>query len=69
MPMENIPSGVFVLVHPKEWMDKYGVKLWLDKLWSWSPGGLLKEGVLLVWDQFRAHKTENTKKRVEKLRT
>ena len=39
-------------------MDGEGMKLWLEKVWSESPGGRLKKPSLLVCDQFKAHVTE-----------
>jgi len=45
------------------------MKLWLDKLWSKHPGGLLKKQSLLVCDQFKAHVTESTKRLATKLKT
>jgi len=36
-------------------MDGEGMKLWLEKVWSKSPGGLLKKPSLLVCDQHKAH--------------
>lgn len=69
MPKDKIPAGVLVHVHPKGWMDKAGVKLWLERVWSWSHGGLLKKPALLLWDQFRAHKTEAMKKILQQLKT
>ena len=68
-PKESIPPGIFIHVHPKGWMDEDGVKLWLDKVWSRRPGGLIKKTSLLVWDQFRAHLTQATKNRVHNLNT
>ena len=69
MPKDKIPAGVLVHVHPKGWMDEAGVQLWLEKVWSQRPGGLLKKPALLVWDQFRAHTTEATKKKLQQLKT
>ncbi|KAG7161465.1 hypothetical protein Hamer_G026684, partial [Homarus americanus] len=46
-----------------------GVKVWLDKVWSKRPGGLLPKNSLLVWDQFSAHTTENTKRLAKGLNT
>jgi len=47
-------------VHSTGWMDGEGMKLWLDKVWSKRPGGLLKKPPLLVCDQFKAHVTDST---------
>ncbi|KAG7168423.1 hypothetical protein Hamer_G002466, partial [Homarus americanus] len=38
---EKLPNGIHVIVQPKGWMDGEGVKVWLDKVWSKRPGGLL----------------------------
>ena len=43
------------------WTDGEGMKLWLQKVWSKRPGGLLKKPSLLVCDQFKAHVTINKK--------
>ncbi|CAG8649615.1 11957_t:CDS:1, partial [Funneliformis caledonium] len=29
---KNLPSGIIVLMHPKGWMDKSGMKTWFDKV-------------------------------------
>ena len=50
-------------------MDGEGVKLWLEKVWSKCPGGLLKKPSLLVCDQFKPHVTESTKMLATKLKT
>ncbi|KAG7159024.1 Pogo transposable element-like 45 [Homarus americanus] len=50
-------------------MDEGGMKLWIDKVWSRRPGGLLKKPALLVWDQFRAQRTELVKRKVGQLKT
>jgi len=44
------------------------MKLWLKKVWSKRPGGLLKKPSLLVCSQFKAHVTESTKKLATKLK-
>ena len=56
-------------VHDKRWMDENGMTLWIDKVWSKRPGGLLKKSSLLVLDQFRAHITETTKKNFKEVKT
>jgi len=51
-------------------MDGEGKKLWLEKVWSKCPGGLLKKKPsLLVCDQFKAHVTESIKRLATKLKT
>ena len=62
MPNEAILRGVIVHVHDKGWMDKNGMKIWIEKVWSRRPAGLLRKPALLVLDQFRAHITEAAKK-------
>ena len=56
-------------VHDKGWMDENCIRLWIDKVWSKRPGGLLKKYSLLVLDQFRAHITETTKKNFKEVKT
>jgi len=56
-----IPHGIYVHVHSKGWMDGEGMKLWLEKVWSTCPGGLLKKPSLLMCDQLEAHKRINKK--------
>jgi len=45
------------------------MKLWLEKVWSKCPGGLLKIPSLLVCDQFKALLAESTKRLATKLKT
>ena len=59
LPKDVIQHGIYVHVYSKGWMDGEGMKqLWLQKVWSKHPGGLLKKPSLLVCDQFKAHVTE-----------
>ena len=46
MPNEAVPRGVIVCVHDKGWMDKNGMKIWIEKVWSKCPGRLLKKPAL-----------------------
>ena len=62
MPEKAIPRVVTVHVHDQGWMDKNGMKIQMEKVWSRRPGGLLKKPALLELDQFRAHITEAAKK-------
>ena len=62
---EKMPPGELVHCHPKGWMDEDGVVLWLQKVWDMRPGALQKKLSLLVWDQFRAHKTEKVKEKLK----
>lgn len=66
---EKFPNGVIVHTHPKGWMDEEGTLLWLSKVWNSRPGALLKKKSLLVWDQFRAHKTDKVKEKCASLNT
>ena len=61
MPKDKFPKGVVIHVCDSGWMDKDGIKLWLNKVWSRRDGGLLKKPSLLVWDQFRAHLTDDVR--------
>jgi len=68
LPKDVIPRGIYVHVHSKVRMDGEGMKLWLEKVWSKRPGGLLKKLSLLVCDQLKAHVTESTKRLATKLK-
>ena len=46
-------------------MASTGVK----RVWNTRPGALLKKKSLLVWDQFRAHKTEKVKEKAKEIQT
>ena len=69
LPKDVIPHGMYIRVHSNGWMVGEGMKLWLEKVWSKHPGGLLKKQFLLVCDQFKGHVTESTKKLATKLKT
>ena len=69
LPKEKLPAGVYVHANPKGWMDEERMKLWIEKVWSRRPGGLLKKPALLVWDQFRCHRTEAIKNTLSELKT
>ena len=43
LPKDVISHGIYVHAHSKGWMDGEGMKLWLEKVWSKRPGGLLKK--------------------------
>ena len=64
MPKEPILPQIVVHVHEKGWMDKAGMKIWIDKVWKRHPGGLLKKS-LLVYDRFKTHLIDCIKKRLE----
>ncbi|CAI5769472.1 pogo transposable element with KRAB domain [Podarcis lilfordi] len=68
-PKEVIPREIVVHVHEKGWMDENGMKVWVEKVWSKRPGGLLKKSALLVLDQFRAHISETTNKCFKEAKT
>ena len=70
LPKDIIAHGIYVHVHSKGWMDGEGMEqLWLEKVWSKHPGGLLKKPSSLVCDQFKAHVTDSTKRAATKLKT
>lgn len=60
---ENILKDAHIHVYLKGWMDEAGMHLWL------CPGGLLCKPTLLVWGQFRVHKTETIIKNMIQLKT
>ncbi|GFW84011.1 pogo transposable element with KRAB domain [Trichonephila clavipes] len=62
VPKSYFPKGVFLPGHEKGWMDENGVKLWIKNIWPRRPGALRNPQNLLVWDMFRSHLTDNTKK-------
>ena len=68
-PKEKFPPGVVVHHHPKGWMDADGMKLWIQKVWSSRPGGLLRKKSLLVWDAFRAHLADPVKRALRQTNT
>jgi len=47
LPKDVIPHGIHVHVHSKGWTDGEGMKLWLEKVWSKRPGGLLKKTIFI----------------------
>ena len=51
------------------WLDIDGMKLWIRKVWSSRPGGLLRRRSLLVWDAFRAHLAEPVKRTLRQTNT
>jgi len=58
----KLPPGITVRVPPKGWMYEEGTKRWLLDVWGRRPrAGIRKCPSLLVWDMFRAHKTEGVK--------
>ena len=50
-------------------MDADGMKLWIQKVWSSRPGGLLRKKSLLVWDSFRAHLADPVKRALRQTNT
>ena len=50
-------------------MDEAGTLDWLNRVWNRRPGTLLKKPSMLVWDMFRAHHTEEVKKKAKQIKT
>ena len=50
-------------------MDADHMKLWIQKVWSSQPGGLLRKKSLLVWDSFRAHLADPVKRALRQTNT
>ena len=69
IPKEKFPPGVIIHCHPKGWMDEAGLKVWIQKVWSARPGGLLRKRSLLIWDSFRAHLVDSVKEALRKTQT
>ena len=68
-PKEKFPPGVVVHHHPKGWMDTDGMKLWIQKVSSLRPGGLLRQRSFHVWDAFQAHLAEPVKQALRQTNT
>ena len=69
MPKERFPSGVVIHVHSRGWMDKEGVKIWIEKVWRCRAGSLNKPQSLLVWDSFSAHLVDSAKRELRENNT
>ena len=50
-------------------MDENETIYWLENVWNKRQGGLLKIPAMLIWDIFRAHKTDDVKKLDKKINT
>src|SRR6218665_1265677 len=61
--------GVIVQAHPKGWMDEAGTQQWLRQVWNTRPGAMMSKRSMLVWNMFRAHITETSRKTPQDLRT
>ena len=56
-------------MYEKGWMSEGGMKIWFNKVWSRSPGGLLRKPALLVLDHFKVYVTQRTKAMAVDLKT
>uniref|UniRef100_A0A674I2H4 DDE-1 domain-containing protein n=1 Tax=Terrapene triunguis TaxID=2587831 RepID=A0A674I2H4_9SAUR len=65
----KFPAGVIVCAHEKGWMDESETIEWLEKVWNKRPGALFKKPAMLVWDMFRAHKTDEVKNVAKNMKT
>lgn len=65
----KFPGGVIVRSHEKGWIDESGTIEWLENVWNKRPGAHLKKPSLLVWDMFRAHRTDEVKNVAKKMKT
>ncbi|CAM5118802.1 unnamed protein product [Eretmochelys imbricata] len=65
----KFPAGIIVCAHEKGWMDESGTIEWLEKVWNKRPGALFKKPAILVWDMFRAHKTDEVKNVAKNMKT
>ena len=55
MPKENLPNGVVVHCHKKEWMDRDRMAVWGEKVWRPRPISFFDRTSLLILDSFSAH--------------
>jgi hypothetical protein len=62
MVSDKIPQGIFIHIHTKGWVDKNGMKLLLEKVWSKCPDGPLEKPALLTCDEFRSARNGGNKK-------
>ena len=62
MPKIQNKHGVVVTVQQKGWMDSEIMKIWIEKVWRAHIVGLSRQRSLLVFDSFKAHKTEQVKR-------
>ena len=67
VPKINNKHGVVASAQEKGWMDTDQMKIWIDKVWRWQFGGLMKS--LLVYDAFEAHVTDRVKALFKRERT
>ncbi|XP_034618018.1 pogo transposable element with KRAB domain [Trachemys scripta elegans] len=65
----QFPAGVIIRAHEKGWMDENGTIEWLEKVWNKRPGAFFKKPAMLVWDMFRAHKTDEVKNVAKNMKT
>ncbi|CAM5099095.1 unnamed protein product [Eretmochelys imbricata] len=65
----KFPAGVIVRAHEKGWMDESGTIEGLGKVWNKRPGALFKKPAMLIWDMFRAHKTDEVKNVAKNMKT
>jgi hypothetical protein len=69
MPKAKLPNGVHVHVQGKGWMNAAMVCDWVCKVWGQPPGALLRRPSLLVWDSFRRHFGDDTKRILTEMKT
>lgn len=68
MPKEKLPGVMLVHVNKKGWMNKDLCNMWLEKVWSTSPGALINRKSLLVWDMFRGHLGDKVKRTLKSMK-
>ena len=57
MPKEKLPDGVVLHCHGKGWMDRDGMAVWGEKVWSF-----FYRTSLLIFDSFSVHIDEDVRK-------
>ncbi|CAG8746035.1 17419_t:CDS:2, partial [Acaulospora morrowiae] len=63
------PPNINISFHEKGWMDEERMMSWTCDFAKKRPGSYNKEPVLLVYDSFKAHLTNNIKEKMKKTNT
>jgi hypothetical protein len=64
---KDLPRNIIVEMSEKGWMNEKLMQVWLNKVWYYRTGGLLRKKNLLVLDSFEGHKTESVKNTYKEL--
>ncbi|KAJ4436451.1 hypothetical protein ANN_19084 [Periplaneta americana] len=69
IPKDDVPTGIHIRAQVKGWMDAEMVRDWVRTVWNKRPGALLRKPSLLVWDSFRGHLGDDTKRFLTEMKT